>query len=719
MNFKQVYSLVYLRTDAWLRKRIIKKKVIKLSPKEIYSSLTGNIQNRIGPDYNNVTPYFFCKIDELRKKFYYIRESNELIHRLIKLNPSLIDKYKTIADDICKNKIEILQSEPVSIGSEVNWTSNVNTEVEILYSLNRFHYFRDLLLAFMLTGDQKYSDKGIFLILDWIEKNEYANPISWESRSISERVINWLWFIAAIKGETAFTPQAAYTIIQSLYLQIKYLSRHIEYYTENLHLLFNAKAIYIFSVLFSEFKESAFWEKKSLDLFEKEIYRQCAAGQNSNDYFHIESSTGYHLWATKILTEMILFFEKIGAEYDRNLDRILENMMEVLLYISKPDGRITHFGDYKDIDVLISPGELLCQGACLFSRPDFRWIGRQLNERTAFNVGMRKWDKLESIDPIPPNKFNKSYSKSGYYIYRSDWTEESDQLIVDCGNISNLLSNPGHGHADALSFEITVGGKPVFVDSGTYTYKNCTKRSYFRGTTSHNTVSVNRLDQSELWSAFRVGKMANAHLLKWHIGEDCLFFSGYHDGYLRLNSKMLHRRDIVFVAKQFMILRDTFSFQGQRNNSKIEQIFHLSPNCQVDNKNNHLIIRHNHSDIVKIVSVSNTCAKTDVIHGGSHTQFGRISESYNKITPSTSLLYLLNQNCNSNTLIFLFKDEAAQYFADVKLMNGSNLLQGEEDCFNIKCEDDIYEVKWNGSDYSRDHILLIEAEGFEIRQYSV
>ena len=304
---------------------------------------------------------------------------------------------------------------------------------------------------------------------------------------------------------------------------------------------------------------------------------------------------------------------------------------------------------------------------------------------------------------------------AGYYIWRSGWTEKSNHFIIDCGPISNLISNPGHGHSDALSFELTVKGKPVFVNSGTYTYRNSRERSYFRGTLSHNTVTVDRLDQSELWSAFRVGKMANVHILKWQMENKCLLFSGYHDGYLRLNSRIIHRRDIALVENQFMVLRDTFSFQGKSNGSKIEQIFHLDPNCKIMDKDENLIIRYDNSNIVKIVPARYDDATVHVIRGENNTQFGWISESYYKMTPSTSLVYLLNNECSSSTLIFLFQDEATQNFPIVKPINHIDSSRGVEDLFIIQGPEDVYEIRWKGADYRQYPTQIIEAEGFWVK----
>ena len=70
-----------------------------------------------------------------------------------------------------------------------------------------------------------------------------------------------------------------------------------------------------------------------------------------------------------------------------------------------------------------------------------------------------------------------------------------------------------HGHADALSFTLSVGGEEFLVDPGTYAYHTEGEwRSYFRGTSAHNTVRIDGMDQSQSGGNFMWLRKARALL---------------------------------------------------------------------------------------------------------------------------------------------------------------------------------------------------------------
>src|SRR5256884_5459977 len=114
-------------------------------------------------------------------------------------------------------------------------------------------------------------------------------------------------------------------------------------------------------------------------------------------------------------------------------------------------------------------------------------------------------------------------------------------MIADVGEIGPDHL-PGHAHADTLSFELSLRGQRVLVNAGTSTYEVSAERLRQRGTAAHNTVVVDGVDSSEVWSSFRVARRARPLVVSWGRDGAALWLSAGHEGYRRLPGKVIHRR---------------------------------------------------------------------------------------------------------------------------------------------------------------------------------
>jgi hypothetical protein len=94
---------------------------------------------------------------------------------------------------------------------------------------------------------------------------------------------------------------------------------------------------------------------------------------------------------------------------------------------------------------------------------------------------------------------------AGYAGVRSNGTS----VVFDGGPLGPDWQ-PGHGHADLLSFELSHQGRRVVTDTGVFTYAEGPIRAADRGTAAHNCVQVDGGDQAELWAAFRCGRRPRA-----------------------------------------------------------------------------------------------------------------------------------------------------------------------------------------------------------------
>src|SRR5690606_31821478 len=120
-------------------------------------------------------------------------------------------------------------------------------------------------------------------------------------------------------------------------------------------------------------------------------------------------------------------------------------------------------------------------------------------------------------------------SSSGYYRAQT----ASAVAVFDAGPLGPDYL-PAHGHADTLTFELSLNGQRVVVDSGVSTYETGPQRDRERSTAAHNTVTIDGENSSEVWASFRVGRRASVFDVRTAEGEDDIVVSATHDGYRSL-----------------------------------------------------------------------------------------------------------------------------------------------------------------------------------------
>jgi uncharacterized heparinase superfamily protein len=130
---------------------------------------------------------------------------------------------------------------------------------------------------------------------------------------------------------------------------------------------------------------------------------------------------------------------------------------------------------------------------------------------------------------------------------------------------------PAHAHADTLSFELSLFGERVFVNSGTSRYGADSERLRQRGTAAHNTVVLNGENSSEVWSGFRVARRARPLGLEV-VSNEGITVRCAHDGYRRLPGNPQHARQWSLDASA-LVVRDAVS--GTIRSAQAR--FHLHP----------------------------------------------------------------------------------------------------------------------------------------------
>ena len=387
------------------------------------------------------------------------------------------------------------------------------------FNLHYFEYIHPLIHHYRKTGDRAVLDKTVQMIRGWIARNpRNQGGNGWAAYTLSLRLTNWLAYIAAVGDEldTSFRGE----LEESMYGQYVYLSEHLEKDILGNHYFENLKTLVLCSLFFGDAQSLPIY----LDAFRKECREEILP-----DGMHFELSPMYH----KIVLEGLL---RVAAtlRYAGMLDSALEGLARDML----------------------AAADTLEHG--LSRTPLFNDCGDNVAKSLGGLLAAAK--KYLGLNPVP----KKALPESGYYVFeKGPW-----KLIVDAGAPGPDYI-PGHSHCDAMSFELFRDGLPVLVNCGTYAYQ-CAQRPWFRSTRAHNTVQASGVEQSEIWSTFRLARRSRTKVTEVLENGIRMEMTDYQGN--RLKRELLLTADSLYIKDQA---------EGLELQSHLHSIRKIDINCSV------------------------------------------------------------------------------------------------------------------------------------------
>jgi uncharacterized heparinase superfamily protein len=207
------------------------------------------------------------------------------------------------------------------------------------------------------------------------------------------------------------------------------------------------------------------------------------------------------------------------------------------------------------------------------------------------------------------------------------------RIVADAAPLG-YLAIAAHGHADALSFTLSVAGRPVLIDPGTYCYHTQRRwRDYFRGTSAHNTLRVDEADQSVPGGSFLWTRRANVRCLSFESSADRERLVAEHDGYLRLADPLVHRREILYEhAPRLVTVIDQLTCKATH---RIEMFWHFAPDLQVTLERDRARVQHERMQLT--LSWPEPCSAR-IVRGSSEPPLGWDSPRFGTKVPTDCLV---------------------------------------------------------------------------------
>jgi len=154
---------------------------------------------------------------------------------------------------------------------------------------------------------------------------------------------------------------------------------------------------------------------------------------------------------------------------------------------------------------------------------------------------------------------------------RDGWSSTSNYVLFDCG--PHGMANCGHAHADALAIDLAAKGRTLLVDPGTFTYTGAKEmRNWFRSSAAHNALTVDGQSSSIPADTFFWKTITACERLAWIEQPRFTFVAGRHRGYEQLSRPGIHTRSILFLKRDYWIVRDRVELAGKH---RVDLWFHF------------------------------------------------------------------------------------------------------------------------------------------------
>lgn len=530
--------------------------------------------------------------------------------------PSRVDAsvLRAAADRVLEGRFNVFALDEAPLGFPPNWNRDPRTgtvapmvfgktlnyrdpeqvgDIKYLWEPSRHLELVTLAQAWALTGESRHALGARRLLASWFDQCPYPMGVHWTSSlEHAVRLMNWSVAWQLLDGSPAFDGDEGAAFRQRwlgfIYLHQRFIAGHFSRHSSaNNHLFGEYMGLFIGALTWPCWPESARWEQLGRAGLEAEAPKQTAS-----DGVNLEQGIWYH----HEVADMMLLTSRAALAAGRGMSagylQRLESMLVFVASLMDVGHQLPMWGDSDDaVMVRFDPSpafcpyrSLLATGAVLFGRADLARKAGRWDDKSRWLLGDDAEGAFERLRLAPASSapaLPRQFPEGGYWVM-GDRLDQPDEvrLVADAGPLG-YLSIAAHGHADALSFTLGMSGRELLIDPGTYAYHTQRRwRDYFKGTSAHNTVRVDGVDQSVSGGNFMWLRHAQARCTEFTTGPTLDRFSGEHDGYTRLADPVTHRRTIEFDKVAGLVtVTDTVECRGAHD---IEVHWHLAERCEAE-----------------------------------------------------------------------------------------------------------------------------------------
>ncbi|MBL4746404.1 MAG: alginate lyase family protein [Flavobacteriaceae bacterium] len=509
------------------------------------------------PSKNDATPLFNQLLKHYQQRQNrYLQLDTKAIRQLSKTHKK--EALKTIenADRILKNTFVFRHHWamerthiPHTFKEDINWSAKPNGDEEWCYMLNRHRYLIDLGQAYALTGDEKYAEKLVAILSDWILNNpreERFKSISWRRIEAGIRAENWIKGFEYVKNSPHISPQFFELFINSLYQHGVFLAHTFSDFSKTSNWgVIEFQGLFNLSLFLEEFSTATTWRSTALQNLSTCIDLQILA-----DGTQWEQSPMYHNEVFHSYINILLLANRFSIPLPENIVQKTRAMAYANIAWQKPNYKQPMLGDSDDTDIR----DFITLAAILFNDPVLKSRGfENIDYESLFIVDARQKKAYQSLHTKPVDFTSIYQESSGDFYMRSSWESNANYASFHLKKLGG-----GHGHDNLLHFTIFANGRDYLVDPGRYTYIDNAWRKYFKSSVNHNSLEVDGLPNSiykDSWSNSFEATSGN-QFIKTTPLFDYAEASNY--AYQRLDDPVTVKRRLLYLKPDVWLLVDSF-----------------------------------------------------------------------------------------------------------------------------------------------------------------
>jgi Heparinase II/III-like protein/Heparinase II/III N-terminus len=421
--------------------------------------------------------------------------------------------------------------------------------VKAVWELSRHHHLTVLATAWWLTHEDEYAEVVARQLQSWWSANPFLSGVHWTSGiELGVRLTSWVWVRRLLDewpkvGDLFETNDGA---LRQIWWHQAYLATfRSRGSSANNHVVAEACGRFVAACAFPWYSESAAWRDDASQQLQREL-----RANTFDSGVNRELATDYHRFVTELGLVALAEADAAGHQLTLETRTLLTRSVDAAAAIVDVTGAPPRQGDGDEGRALVvddpeaDPWAVLLSLGSAIAGPQSWWPAVAKNV-AAVAMGALTSDPTSLLER--PQVAPRAFADAGIYLLRTP-VEDGPEIWCRCdGGPHGFLSIAAHAHADALAVEVRYDGVEVLVDPGTYCYHGEPQwRSYFRSTLAHNTVEIDRTNQSVEGGSFLWSTQTSCRVDEAHVGEQTTqAWRAHHTGYSRLDAAARHERAVT------------------------------------------------------------------------------------------------------------------------------------------------------------------------------